>query len=116
MLIANIVVLALWAGLFFAVWSLISILLTVAVVGLPALLGVWRLAQGLAMMLVILAAVFWLLALAETGITPPLVTRSRAPMVIMPIMALWPALAAYFISRHRRTRRASAQTHSEGAG
>lgn len=108
------IVLIVWGGLFFSLWSALAVLLTFAFVGLPALLGWWQLVQLLSMLLVLGAAALWMMALAGVSTGLPLPTRERAGIVVFPIVALWPALTAFFAARHRRTLHALAKTNSQG--
>ncbi|RDW12313.1 hypothetical protein DIE28_14310 [Paracoccus thiocyanatus] len=88
-------------------WSAAAVAATAAVVGVPALLGWWRLVQVLSALLVLAAAALWIMSFAGVGLGFP--SRARAGVVIFPVMALWPALTAVLASRFLRAQRAPAE-------
>ena len=112
---ADLLVLGLWAATFVLFWSGLSVLLTFAVIGAPAILGWWRLAIVLTGSLLTLYLVFFLLALLGWPTGLPLPTRPRAGVIAFPVMAIWPALALTLILNHRRMLHASAEPPHQGS-
>ncbi|WP_134724534.1 hypothetical protein [Paracoccus luteus] len=102
-MLTDILILPAWAALGFAIWSALSIVLTCAVIILPAILGRWRVVQWLSVLLALAAGCLWVMALAGIDSGLPLPTRRKAGIVVFPLMALWPALTAFLAIRYRQT-------------
>lgn len=101
--LSDIPILTLWAALLFVVWSGLALAVTGAVLAIPALFGLWRIARACAVLLAIGFGCLWILSLVGVPTGLPLPTRPRAGQIVWPICAFWPALFAVLISRFRLT-------------
>jgi hypothetical protein len=112
--IENIAVLTIWGMALFSVWSALAILLTGLLILLPALPGWWRMARFLCALLAAVLACLWIMAIFRVPTGLPLPTRPRAGVVVWPIMAIWPVIAAILITRHHPARAAPVEPPGQG--
>ncbi|MTD99143.1 hypothetical protein GIY56_02450 [Paracoccus sp. YIM 132242] len=91
---ADILMLSLWAFVVLAVWSALSIFATGMVIAIPALLGRWNAVRLLSLLLALTVLLLWFLALIGRYPDLPLPTRRHAAPFLLPILGIWPALAA----------------------
>lgn len=80
----------------FLVWSVMAIVATVALLIVPAIMGLWRTVRLLSVSLLLVLAGLWISAWFGAYPDLPLPSRPKAAVVLLPIVAIWPALAARF--------------------
>ncbi|MFN4059204.1 MAG: hypothetical protein ACK4IA_00435 [Paracoccus hibiscisoli] len=95
-MLMGIILLSLWALAACLVWSAMAIAVTATVLAIPAVLGHWRVVRLLSVTMLLLLALLWLSAWFGAYPNLALPSRPKAAIVLLPIVAIWPALAARF--------------------